>query len=235
MEAPRTAAGDLALPAAFAPVGVRGVDASGAVEVVLAADGLPAVIRPLAGWGRAAGARRAGAAVGEAFAAAHHAHVVATASEVAAAAGQLARRPPPRTGLRSADEWRSGQQPPQTVPQSADDWRSVRELLDYSDRVMAGLGSGPSFGVGRSAAATVTIKLAQQASLRCTLDEQWAATVCPAHAEAALGEALGAARRELSTAEAGRASTTEAFGDLAAALIDQLDTLCRTASLGRPR
>ena len=68
------------------PAGVRGVDELGAVEIVLAADGLPHRIRPLAGWAQAARAERAGPAVGEAFAAAHRVHVAATAAKVAAAA-----------------------------------------------------------------------------------------------------------------------------------------------------
>ncbi len=201
------------LPGAHPPAGVQGVDEWGAVAVVLAADGLPGRIRTLAGWAQAARAGRAGAAAEEAFAAAHRAHVAATAAEVAAAAETLVRREP---AARSA----ARREP---VARSAGERRSVPELLEFGERAMAELGSGPPAGVGRSVSAPVTITLAPPSTLRCTLDERWAAAVGPEHAEAALAAALAAARRDLATSA--RASTAATLPELTAAIIDQLDAL----------
>jgi hypothetical protein len=194
------------------PAGVRGVDELGAVEVVLAADGLPHRIRPLVGWAHAARAGRAGAAVGEAFSAAHRVHIAATAEEVAAAAAALGRAPtPPEPKDRTEGEWGSG-----------------RQLLELAEHAMARIGSGPPVGGGRSGAAPVTITLTP-CGLRCTLDEQWAAAVGPAQAEAALAEALAAARRDLTAAVAERASAAAALHDLVGAMIKQLHALPRRA------
>ncbi len=190
------------LPGVHSPVGVQGVDESSAVAVVLAADGLPERILPLVHWARAAGAGRAGAAIREAFAAAHRAYLAAAAAEAVAAAETLARKPP---------------------PSSAGERRSVQELLEFGERAMAELGSGPPVGVGRSTSAPVTITLARPSTLRCTLDERWAAAFGPEHTEAALAEALAAARRDL--AAAARASTAAALPELTAAIIDRLDAL----------
>ena len=195
------------------PAGVRGIDELGAVEVVLAADGLPHRIRPLVGWAQAARAERARAAVGEAFAAAHRVHVAATATEEAAAAEALGRAPTP----------------PEPMARLEGEWGSARDLLEFAERAVARLGSGPPVGVGRSAAATVTITLTPPCELRCTLDEQWAATVGPVHAEAALAEALAAARRDLTAAVAERASAAAALDDLVGTMIEQLHALPRRA------
>ncbi len=193
------------------PAGVRGVDELGAVEVVLAADGLPLLIRPLMRWAQAARAERACAAVGEAYAAAHRVHVAATAAEVAAAAAALGGAPtPPEPMARPVGEWGSG-----------------RQLLELAEHAMARLASGLPVGVGRSGAAPVTITLTRPCALRCTLDEQWAAAVGRAHAEAALAEALAAARRDLTASVAERASAAVALDDLVGAMIEQLHALPR--------
>jgi hypothetical protein len=191
-----------------APAGVQGVDELGAVEVTLAADGLPQRIRPLAGWAQAARAERAGLAIGEAFATAHRVHVAATAAQAAAAAQHI---------------------PPEPMARPAGAWGSGRELLELAEHAVARLGSGPPVGVGRSAAAPVTITLTPPSGLRCTLDERWIAVVGPAQAETALAEALAVARRDLSAAVAERASAAAALDDLVGAMIEQLRTLPRRA------
>jgi hypothetical protein len=100
-------------------------------------------------------------------------------------------------------------------------------LLELAEHITARLGSGPPVGVGRSAAAPVTITLTSPCGLRCTLDEQWAAAVGPAQAEAALAEALAAARRDLTAAVEERASAAAALDDLVGAMIEQLHALPR--------
>ena len=178
---------------------VRGVDESGAVEVALAADGLPERIRPLAGWARAVEAARAGAAVEEAFAAAHRAHG-AKAPEVVAV-------------------------PPLPPRATAPGWRSGRELMAVAGHAVARVPPDLPVGVGRSASGPVTITLARPSTLRCALDRRWASAVGPAQAAVALAEALVAARRDLRAAVAERVSATTALHDLVAAVIDRIGAL----------
>ena len=106
---------------------------------------------------------------------------------------------------------------------------SGRQLLELAERATARLGSGTLVGVGRSAAAPVTISLTPSSGLRCTLDERWATAVGAAQAEAALAEALAAARRDLTTVVAERASAAAALDDLVGAMIEQLHALPRRA------
>jgi hypothetical protein len=80
-------------------------------------------------------------------------------------------------------------------------------------------------GVGRAASAPVAVALARPSSLRCTLDERWAAGAGPAHAAVALAEALAAARAELGVAAAARASATASLDGLLTAIIDHIDAL----------
>lgn len=195
------------------PAGVRGVDELGAVEVELAADGLPHRIRPLVGWAQAARAERAGTAVGEAFAVAHRVHVAATAAQVAAAAAALGR----------------ASTPPEPMVSATVECGSARQLVELAEHALARLGSGPPVGVGRSAAGPVTITLTPPSGLRCTLDERWAAAVGAAQAEAVLAEALAAARSDLTAVAAERASAAAALDDLVGAMIEQLHALPRRA------
>jgi hypothetical protein len=200
------------LPGVCSAAGVRGVDGSGAVEVVLAADGLPERIRPLAGWARVVGAGRVGAAVEEAFAAAHRAHVAANALGLGAAALPGPRRPSPHPH-------------PQPAVHPAGGRRTGLELLDSAEDAMAGVAADPPVGVGRSVAAPVTITLTEPSTLHCSLDDRWVAAAGPAHAEAALAEALAAARADLAAATAERAAAVTALRDLTATVIDQIDSL----------
>jgi hypothetical protein len=216
-------------PGVCSATGVRGVDGSGAVEVVLAADGLPERIRPLACWARVVGVGRMGVAVEEAFAAAHRAHVAACTTGLGAAALPGPRRPGPRPHPPPAappGPRRPGPRPhPPPAAHPTGGWRTGRELLDSAEDAMAGVAGDPPAGVGRSPAAPVTITLTEPSTLRCSLDDRWAAAVGPAHAEAALAEALAAARADLATATEERAAAATALRDLTTTVIDQINSL----------
>lgn len=190
------------------PAGTRGVDEGSAVEVVLADDGLPALLRPLGGWPRAAAADRLGTAVREAFATAHRAYTAATAEEFERAL---------RLRSATAPAARSGRAPV-----------SPAQVLDLAERVLGlakrvAAGSTRPTGVGRCADAPVTVTLGLPAAVRCEIDGRWAASVRPAVAERALAEALGAARSACA-AVAGERPEAELAG-LAAAMIEQIAAL----------
>jgi hypothetical protein len=198
------------------PGRVEATDSSGAVQVTLDTDGLPAAFEVDVGWTSSLHPTAFGAAVAEAFTA-------ATNRRLTDWARRLDEVELPDAG--GSEKSVAGQQfQPTGQPDSATRPREVgdlvRDLLDLTEDLDAITEPSVWQATGSTASGMLTLTLGSEGTLSCSADQAWASDKTGQELTAALNTALADARRELAAAaDASPANRAARLLDEAASLL----------------
>jgi hypothetical protein len=195
---------------------VEAADRSGTIHVVVGPDGLPESVSVAAGWLRALGSERFGAAVGEAVDAALEQWFKAAVDALGPLDAQAPEPDPDAAPVPTRPLF-------DVLSEALDVMRDTAERLDRA-------AAAPRVGTGSAGFGKLVLVLSPDGTVSCTADPHWVSDQDPAALTDALNRALAGARDEL--ARAAPALPSARLGDLAGELQATLRDVIRAYEPG---